>query len=302
MVVGTGDSTVIGGMAEELGEIEDEMTPIQWEVRRISRIMIIIIFVCIVLIFILGVLRGESVEEMLLTSIAIAVASIPEGLPAAVTIILAVGMEALLKRGGLVRNLLAAETLGSTTYILTDKTGTLTEARMAITDMLYEDSRGTSPKEGGDWKSDERAKHLLDIALCATDAFLDERKDEHEAYIVRGEPMERAILETAQDLGVTVVGESMRAHRADLLAFESKYRFAAGLAVLGDTKQLCINGAPELLLENATNIMKNGHTVHLSPTKRTFYEHAIRQYAHEGKRLIGVLPNCVLIKRPLRRR
>ena len=86
------------------------------------------------IIFILGIIRGESLIEMLLVSIAVAVSIVPEGLPAALTVVLAVGMEKILKASGLVKNILTAEILGSTTIILTDKTGTLTQAKMKATD------------------------------------------------------------------------------------------------------------------------------------------------------------------------
>lgn len=284
VVVATGDHTAMGELAKSLTTIEEEETPVQYEMRRLSRIMLIAVLLLIAAIFMLGVIRGEAINTMLLTAIAIAVAAIPEGLPAAVTIILAVGMEALLSRGGLVRNLLAAETLGSTTYILTDKTGTLTEARMAITDMYHD---GCIRQPGGpcDITNDAQARKIIDIALCATDAFLDEHQNGDDAYIVRGEPIERAILAVAQDLGIPLQGESARGRRIDYLAFESKHLFAAGLT---NSKQLCINGAPELLLENATKLLTHDGVVEMSVSKRKEFEDAITRYSKEGKRLIAV--------------
>ncbi|MEL6804584.1 MAG: cation-transporting P-type ATPase, partial [Bacteroidota bacterium] len=103
VVVATGDQTAIGQVADNLRTIEDEDTPLQIEMRRISMLMLYIFSALVVCIFVIGIWQGQSLHDMLLTSIAVAVASVPEGLPAAVTIILAVGMEALLHRGGLVR-------------------------------------------------------------------------------------------------------------------------------------------------------------------------------------------------------
>lgn len=286
-VVATGDDTAVGDLAKQLSEIVDETTPVQREMGRISRVMLVILVILIAAIFLIGVATGKDLQTMLLTSIAIAVASIPEGLPAAVTIVLAVGMEALLKRGGLVRNLLAAETLGSTTYVLTDKTGTLTEGRMAVTDAAYigctqEGSRTC------DWDDDDRARRLFNIALCASDAFLDEHTDGNESYIVRGEPMERAILEGALSIGITLSGETLRGTRKDYLSFTSENRFAAGVATENGEHILCINGAPEYLLEHATHVVTNDGVSELSEEHRRHFEDVLETSTKEGKRLMGV--------------
>ena len=161
---------------------------------------------------------------MFLTAIALAVSAIPEGLPAAVTIILAVGMESLLKRGGLVRNLLAAETLGSTTYVLTDKTGTLTEAKMAITKLILSDG---DSKDRKTWGEIGYTRELFDVALAATDAYIDVKK---EGEVIRGDSEEVAILVGAREINLNVTGNSLRGRRIDYLPFESKHRLEIGRA------------------------------------------------------------------------
>lgn len=288
VVVAIGDHTAMGALARELGSIEDEATPLQEEMSHVSQVLLVLIVVLIVGIFFLGIIRGEEVTTMLFTAIAVAVAAVPEGLPAAVTIVLAVGMEALLNRGGLVRSLIAAETLGSTTYILTDKTGTLTEARMAVTDAVYVGCANEKGLAACDWQTDLLAKQIFNIALCATDAFLEVHANGTESYIVRGEPLERAILEAAQKLGLTVHGESLRGQRIDYLAFTSEQRFAAGLGVEADKHILAINGSPELLLAVAGSVLTSTGVVPLSPKDRTFFESAIESYTSEGMRLIAV--------------
>src|SRR5690606_14832372 len=185
VVVRTGDGTVIGQLAKDIEGIEDEQTPLQIEMARISRIMSYVIVVLVIAIFVIGILRDIPLSEMLFTAIAVAVASVPEGLPAAITIILAVGMEALLKRGGLVKNLLAAETLGSTTYILTDKTGTLTKAQMSLASVLVR-TREYDTSYDDMWMHDPLPRDILDVALCATEAFLDEQEDG--SFQISGEP------------------------------------------------------------------------------------------------------------------
>ena len=287
VVVETGDNTVVGALAKDVQSIQDERTPLQAEMARVSRIMLVIVSVLAVTLFAVGMVQGEEMKIMLLTAIAIAVAAIPEGLPAAVTIVLAVGMEALLKRGGLVRNLLAAETLGSTTYILTDKTGTLTEARMAVTGVVHSGCQNTDTYLC-DWQNDAHAHRILDIALAASDAFLDEAKNDDEHYTVRGEPMERAILEAAYDLGIQLHGKSERGARVDYMAFTSENRFAAGLAAHKGKNLLAVNGAPEYILEWSTEVAGPDGVKKLDRAMRTYITKAIDAHTKEGKRMMAV--------------
>lgn len=285
-VVETGSKTAVGQIAEDVQLVEEVATPLQKETARISRIMLVLIGVVVVFIFILGLFRGEDFEIMLLTAIAIAVASVPEGLPAAVTIILAVAMESLLRRGGLVRNLLSAETLGSTTIILTDKTGTLTEARMAMRSVVTVHS--IYMKEQGSWS--RRApllEPILDNALCPTEAFLEEIGNKKEGFTMRGEPMERAILEEAYERGITPTGESLRGTRSDHLAFSSDYRFAAGVAPYKNKYRLCLNGAPEYLLEEASYVETKKGKRKMSAEDRERFRKMIDVHTERGERVIA---------------
>jgi calcium-translocating P-type ATPase len=282
VVVATGDATVMGGIARELEDIADAATPLQVEMQRLSVLLLYGIGALIVVIFTVGIALGRSVHDMALMSIAVAVASIPEGLPAAVTIVLAVAMEALLRRGGLVRNLLAAETLGATTYVLTDKTGTLTQARMDVTALVS--AVGTNA-EPASWRSDSLVAELFSTALCATDAYLDSGEGKH---IVRGEPMERAIVRAGLAIGLSPDQHSFRALRVDYLPFTSEQRFAAGLAEEGSAYRLCVNGAPHTILSAATTILTPDGVVPLTSTHRETLEAAMLTATGEGKRLLAV--------------
>lgn len=280
VVVATGDQTAVGTLAQDVQAVEETTTPLQAEMAQISNVMLYIITGIVFLIFLLGLWQGQSLQEMLLLSIAVAVASVPEGLPAAVTIILAIGMEALLKRGGLVRNLLAAETLGSTTYVLTDKTGTLTQAKMAVTDVLF----ANGPMANGDnWRDDPAVRFLANISLCASDAYYDV-----EAKVMRGDPVERAINELAAAVDITENERSYRAERFDYLAFTSEHRYAAGLSSWDGKHTLCINGAPGLLLERSSHYYDGGAVRELTPEIRTQFTDHIETETAQGKRLVAV--------------
>lgn len=283
VVVAVGDQTAVGELAAHLHGIEEQQTPLQEEMQRIARIMLYIITVLVILIFGLGIYQGQPVTDMLLMAIAIAVASIPEGLPAAVTIILAISMETLLRRGGLVRNLLAAETLGSTTVVMTDKTGTLTLARMAVTGVICEDRTNMAPSS---WSRDESIRAIFDTSLAASAAY---REVIGERTLFHGDPVETAILEAALEIGIDPEGTSLCAMRVDHLAFESENRFAAGLVPRQEEGyRLCVNGAPEYLLSLATQIMGERGIRPMRQSDREAYEAAIAAQTKEGRRLVAV--------------
>lgn len=281
VVVATGDRTAVGQLAQDVQDVIEIETPLQHEMKKVSRAMLYLIAGLVLIIFLLGLWEGIALQNMLLTSIAVAVAAIPEGLPAAVTIILAVGMESLLKRGGLVRNLLAAETLGSTTYVLTDKTGTLTEAKMSVTSVILAD-RVDRKREL--WGKSPLVRELFDISLAATDAYVDHNDED----VVRGDSVEKAILETAQRLNLSVEGNSLRGRRFDYLAFTSENRFAAGLSEVQALYRLCVNGAPETLLRAATQTLgQDGIQSMTDETRQEIQEH-IKKETSQGKRLVAV--------------
>lgn len=246
--------------------------------------MLYIIGALVLFIFIVGLVQGQTLQDMLLMSIAIAVASVPEGLPAAVTIILAVGMETLLTRGGLVRNLLAAETLGSTTYVLTDKTGTLTQAVMSVTDVLVEEGELVAAEDFAEF---DHVQRLLDVSLTAADAYTEEKDG---ASIVHGDSVEIAVLEAAASISISEFENSLRSQRIDYLSFTSEQRFAAGLSELSDEScLLCVNGAPELILKQSRNILREGGREEiLHDEARMHIGQAIKKFTLEGKRLIAV--------------
>ncbi|MBZ9578485.1 HAD-IC family P-type ATPase [Patescibacteria group bacterium] len=193
MVTETGLKTEMGKVALMLKETREEKTPYQKKLARFSKIVGIIIAIICFGIFIEGIITGYRVEgritverfvEMFETSVAVAVAAIPEGLPVAMTVILALGMQRILKRKGLVRKLVAAETLGSTSVIATDKTATLTEGKMKVSKVI------------GD-------KFLaLKAATLTSEAFIENPQAPKEKWILRGRPTDKALLEAGMEAGI----------------------------------------------------------------------------------------------------
>jgi Ca2+-transporting ATPase len=298
IAVATGNATLLGGIALALSAADTARTPLQEHMRQVARLLSVVVLVALVLIFVLGLLRGEPLTELVLIAIAIAVAAIPEGLPAAVTVVLALGMEAILTRGGLVRNLLAAETLGGTTVILTDKTGTLTKAEMRVArvvtlgSLLNEEAATEQNDKTHEAHGDER--DILQFAALASDAFIEEQGTETEdplsEKVVHGRPVERAVVLAALSSGLNQTQLLQNYPRIDFLPFSSTYRAAFSLNHTRGLKRnrIYVTGAPEYILEHAALVYLEGKTHVKSKAVLDRFDRALKTYTTEGMRLIGV--------------
>ncbi len=291
IVVEVGEKTQIGSVAKSLAYAEETQTPLQKSIKKLAKFLASFTLIAVVAILIIGILHGESISEMLLVSIALAVAVMPEGLPAAVTVVLALGMESILKRGGLVRNLLAAETLGSTTTILTDKTGTLTMAEMRVASIITLNSlKDTANKKQHTLLTEKDEGSILNMAILTSDAFVEGKEKALAEWVVRGRPVERAVVLAGLDLGINQEDLLADQPQIDFLPFESKRRFVASLHKTNkiNINNLYITGAPELLLENASFIYSNGKKIKLTKNVREQLKSKQIEKSSEGMRLIGV--------------
>ncbi len=291
IVVETGNKTQIGSIAKSLAYAEETQTPLQKSIKKLAKFLANFTLISVAMILLLGILRGENIAEMLLISIALAVAVMPEGLPAAVTVVLALGMEAILKRGGLVRNLLAAETLGSTTTILTDKTGTLTMAEMRVASIVsYGSLTSTLKKEKTGFFGVEDERDVLDMVVLTSDAFVEGREQALAEWIVRGRPVEKAVVLAGLESGISQESLLKMQPRIDFLPFESKRRFAASLHKMekSETNRVYVSGSPELLLEKAHFIYLNKKKIRLTDKIREEMKSVQKEKGSEGMRLIGI--------------
>tara|TARA_Y100000031_G_scaffold101393_3_gene111223 strand:- start:18263 stop:20998 length:2736 start_codon:yes stop_codon:yes gene_type:complete len=293
IVTATGERTQIGLVAVSLRDARKEHTPLQNNLRKLAYFLSAVIVLIIVFLIVVGFLRGGAVGQLLLVAVAVAVAAIPAGLPAAVTVVLALGMETILKKNGLVRNLLAAETLGSTTIILTDKTGTLTEAKMKVASVLclasVHEGNGETHKEFQFAESGDE-KMALTQAVLVSDAFVEQRKNHKDAFIVRGRPIERAIVSAGLENGMYQESLLQEYPRVDFLPFESKHRFAASLHKHGKAKlnRLIVVGAPEVIINTATSFLEGGHVHHVSEHTRKKLFSFQEEESKKGARMVAV--------------
>ncbi len=293
VVVATGDNTQMGEIAKSLAEKIENPTPLQKGVRRLAKYIAIAISAVLVIIFALGIWRGLPASEMFLIAIAIAVAAMPEGLPAAVTVVLAIGMESILKKKGLVRNLLAAETLGSTTVILTDKTGTLTKAEMRVASIFT--ASLLKQKKNIDGKkiitSDETdGRDVLAMGILTSNAFVEGYDDATAEWIVRGRPVEKAVVLAGLESGLKQDTLFKNNPELDVIPFESERRFAASMRKLAGSKsnRIYITGSPELLLKHSEYFYLNNKKYKLTDKIRKELEKVQEKESSEGMRIIGV--------------
>lgn len=274
IVVRTGFDTELGKVASLMLETKQQATPLQKTLSNIAWIIFAIALVVVIGIFILGTYRGESVIDMLTLAIAVAVGTVPESLPIALTVILAIGAERIAKQNGVIRKLSAAETLGSTTIILTDKTGTLTQANMRMVSVIPLGKTITEqeiilPSELG--KINDEQKEIIIQALSCLDIGVS--YDESGAPQVAGKSMEANIFTTAHNLGLAVDSVVHKKNNA-LIPFNSTNKFS----VWEMDQEITIMGAPDILIKRSR----------LLDTEREQLLLMIYKLSSQGGRVIGI--------------
>ncbi len=302
LVTGSGMRTVLGEIADEVRTADRRETPLQARLARLSTRLGILAVVAAVLIFVLGVLRGETLVEMLLFSVAAAVSAIPEGLPTAVSVSLALGVQRMAKRRAIVRRLAAVETLGSCTVVCTDKTGTLTRNEMTVTRMwtggasFRVTGEGFSPE--GDVVPDDGADPgapglalLLEIGCAVNNAVLE--TDAEERWTVQGNPTDGALLAVALKGGATGGGRC-DGSRIDEIPFSSTFKYMATLdrsleTGLGGAPsvRLHVKGAPDRLLGFCDRILLGSEVVELTEERRGLVQAAQEAFAADALRVVA---------------
>jgi len=272
IVVSVGEGTEIGRISNLVSQADELATPLTRKIETFSNILLWGILVLAALTFLAGVLRGERMSDMFMAAVALAVGAIPEGLPAAVTVILAMGVSRMAARGAIVRKLPAVETLGGATVICSDKTGTLTRNQMTVTEIhaggrTYAVSgsgyAAQGRVEGGDPSDEALAETLLAGILC-NDTRIEEGEGGH---VVIGDPTEAALLVSARKAGIDQAEASGRLPRLDTLAFESQHQYMATLhGRQGADPVAYVKGAVEAVLARAsTRIGPDGAALPLDP-------------------------------------
>lgn len=245
VVVATGMDTEMGKIASALKEIKTEKTPLQRSIDVLGKWMIVITIFIVVILKIVGMSKGMSWLDTFMLSVAAVVAAVPEGLPAVITVVLAVGMRMMARRNAIIRKLLAVETLGSTTVICTDKTGTLTMNQMAVT-RLWHDNRMTEiGEEKLKLQDGEGLKMLLEIGTLCNDALL---KQQDETFEAIGDPTETALLTIGVRAGMAKNRLESLFPRLSEIPFQSEKQYMATLHQKEDGQVVYVKGSPEKII------------------------------------------------------
>lgn len=248
VVTATGMNTQVGHIAKLIMDDETPMTPLQKRLAKTGKVLGIAALIICIFIFVLGLIKKLPVFDMFMTSVSLAVAAIPEGLPAIVTIMLSLGVQRMAKKNAVIRKLPAVETLGSATVICSDKTGTLTQNVMTVTEIC-----SIQGKE--DPKSDFGNFLLSHAALC-TDAILQIDKN---TVTATGEPTEKALILAAYQAGLMKATLDKKYKRIDEIPFDSARKLMTTVHSSPDHNYRCITkGAFDFLINRCTHIYKNG--------------------------------------------
>jgi Ca2+-transporting ATPase len=305
IVVATGMKTEFGQIAQSLESVETSRTPLQQNLDRLGNILVRAALAIIAVIATLGLLRGQAFLEMVIFSIALAVAVVPEALPAVVTISLALGVQRMSRRNALIRRLSAVETLGSVSVICSDKTGTLTKDEMTARKiyvngrMLAVSGSGYEPEgvfTDGDQTISPRGplELLLRAGALASDVHLAHASDH--GWIIKGDPTEGALVVAAAKAGLDKAELESRYPRVSEIPFSSESKRMTTLHAAAGGPVAYAKGAPEVILNSCSRVERGDGAAPLDAAGKEAILRAARQMAEEALRVLAVAhkPNAQL--------
>lgn len=315
IVVSTGMQTEIGKIADMIQSTETETTPLQRRLDELGRVLSIgSLVICLlvgVVIFIREMTGGDfeffdALTDSIMTAVALAIAAVPEGLPAVVTINLAIGMREMIRRNALIRRLPAVETLGSASTICSDKTGTLTQNEMTAVRLYIDNARfdvsgeGFSPigmfSRGGetvDIAASPEAARLLLAGMLASDARLETNVDGkygQNGYQMIGDPTEGAMVVAAAKAGIWREASEQQYPRINEIPFDSARKRMSTIHQVSEGAPFIVftKGAPEIVLDHCDRILENGELTLLTDARRETVLAANAQMAHQALRVLAV--------------
>ncbi len=298
IVTGTGMQTEFGKIATMIQEVEEESTPLQVNLKKMGKF---IVYAALAICFVLagiGILRGHKILEMLIWGVSLAIAAVPEALPAVVTIGLAIGVRKMAKRHALIRRLHAAETLGCTTVICSDKTGTLTQDEMTVR-RIYVNGRtidvtgvGYEPKgefylngRAIDISKDIPLQTLFQISALCNDTSL---ASTNGIWHIRGDPTEGALIVVNAKAGLSAQELNARFPRTDEIPFSSERKRMTTIHSGPEGKVSYSKGAPEVILDSSSHILKDGKESPLTEKDKLEVLGIATQMAGDALRVLGL--------------
>jgi Ca2+-transporting ATPase len=300
VVVATGMSTQMGKIAAMLQEAEQETTPLQQKLEVLGKKLGVAALLMCAGVFIAGLARGERAFDMFLTAVSLAVAAIPEGLPAIVTIVMAIGVQRMAARNAIIRHLPAVETLGSADVICSDKTGTLTTNQMTVR-RLYVPGRaidvigegysrlGSLLEAGSETPAppDASVSRMLTCAILCSDARVRKVGDTDQLEMI-GDPTEGSIVVAGLKAGIDQAQLAQWAPRIAELPFESERKRMTTIHRLPESYLACTKGAPDEVLRVCTHVYSGGVVAPLTDDIREDFRHVNAEMAGRALRVLGV--------------
>ncbi|CAG0961768.1 H+-transporting ATPase [Methanosarcinales archaeon] len=297
VVTATGMQTELGRIAGMLEKIEREKTPLQEGLDRLGKWIGIITLVVVAVVSILGVLSGFGVIDMFIWGVALAVAAVPEALPAVVTVCLALGVRRMVKHHALIRKLPSVETLGATTVICSDKTGTLTHDEMTVTNIFIDgrmlEVTGAGYEPDGDFLEGNRQiepekyndlKNLLLISALCNDSEL---INDNSVWHIKGDPTEGALAVAAAKAGINKKEIETKYRRTGEIPFSSERKMMTTIYETPDGLYAYSKGAPEVILDSCTRIYHNGSVVDLGSTGKENINDTVKTMAKKALRVMA---------------
>jgi Ca2+-transporting ATPase len=293
VVVGTGIRTELGAITKLVAEAKDEQTPLEKQLDALGRHLVWVILIIAAGVAVLGIARGKEIVQMVETGIALAVASLPEGLPIVATIALSRGLLRMARRQALVRRLSAVETLGSASVIFSDKTGTLTENRMTVT-RFDSDAGGAVRLENGSWRADETARDVLDealrVAVLCNNASISAEAGERWKTI--GDPLEGALLLAAVEHERDPFECRRTFPEVREEPFSSETKLMATFHGIGEDAAgplyVAVKGAPEAVLPICSQAMGGDGTRPMDESARQRWLARNNEIASDGTRMLAL--------------
>jgi len=285
IVTATGMQTEMGRLSQQLADAPDLLSPLQIQVDQLGKRLGVVAIVLVSLLFFLELLRGEDLVEVITESIALAVAAIPEGLPIVVTVTLALGMQRMARHHAIVKRLASVETLGCTTVICSDKTGTLTLNQMTVRAFYFQGAHFSVSGQGygsaGVINSDSTSRFNLDPLMIPLVSCNDSRVDDGRAV---GDPMEAALLVLATKGGLDAETALTTLSRIAELPFDSAHKFMATFHKDGEIVRVFVKGAPDVLLQRCSQILSPYGEEQLDDDQRERINDEYKTLAQDGLR------------------
>ena len=284
IVTATGMNSEMGKIASMIQSVPDTKTPMQERLDKLGKILAIVAISICVLIFVVGMLYGRNLVEMFMTAVSLAAAAIPEGLPAVSTIVLAVGVQRLVKKNAIVRKLPSVETLGSTQVICSDKTGTLTQNKMTVVKMYLNNTITEVSKLTNDTIVHYHA--LIESAILANDAILSEKEGN---WVTNGDPTETAMLDLGLKFEIKKNILDNDTPRVAEIPFDSERKMMTTVNCdANGNLRVHTKGGLDEVLSACTHILMNGEVQPLTDVMKKKIEEDNMQMAKEALRVLAV--------------